>query len=131
MADAYLIDTHVFLWAAEDPSKLAAEAREVFGNARNSLLLSAACGWEIGIKHALGKLLLPTDVRSYMASRVRKMRLSPLPIEQDHAIASTQLPQHHRDPFDRVLIAQARALSLPILSSDRVFLQYDVDVVKA
>lgn len=98
---------------------------------RNELVLSAATPWEVAIKVSLGKLRLPCSVEEFVVTRNASMRVVPLPITQLHAIESAALPQHHRDPFDRVLVAQARLERLSLMSADEVFRAYDVDVLWA
>ena len=98
---------------------------------RNEFVLSAATPWEIAIKVAVGKLRLPCSVEEFVSTRSDATRVTPLPITQLHAIESAALPRHHRDPFDRVLVAQARLERLPLMSTDDVFEAYDVDVVWA
>jgi PIN domain nuclease of toxin-antitoxin system len=92
----------------------------------SDLYLSAASAWEIAIKYALKKLQLPEAPGRYVPSRLDAMRIAALPIEHEHALQVAELPPHHRDPFDRLLIAQARVESLPILTTDPVFASYDV-----
>jgi PIN domain nuclease of toxin-antitoxin system len=93
-------------------------------------VLSAATCWEIAIK-ALGRLKLPCSVEEFVSTRTATTRVTPLPITQVHAVHSAELPLHHRDPFDRVLVAQARLEGMPLMSTDEVFRAYDVEVVWA
>lgn len=111
--------------------RLSARARRILTDERNELLLSAATPWEIAIKVAIGKLRLPCSVEEFVSTRVVATRVTPLPITQLHAIESAGLPPHHRDPFDRVLVAQARLERAPLMSSDDVFHAYDVEVLRA
>ena len=97
----------------------------------NELFLSAASAWEIAIKHAIGKLKLPEPPERYVPSRLEALRTLALPIEHSHALQVGSLPRHHRDPFDRLLIAQAQLEDLPILTSDEVFASYDVETIPA
>ena len=126
-----LLDTQVWLWMRNAPARLTAKARRILTDERNELVLSAATPWEIALKVAIGKLRLPCTVEEFVASRGVATRVLPLPITQLHAVESAALPQHHRDPFDRVLVAQARLESLRLVSTDHVFESYDVDVVWA
>ncbi|ORA76976.1 type II toxin-antitoxin system VapC family toxin [Mycobacterium malmoense] len=127
----YLVDTHVWLWMQSDPDRLRDEAREIVQDARNSVLLSAASAWEIAIKYRLGKLPLPEAPASYLPDRMRRSGTSPLPVDHAHALRTAELPDHHRDPFDRLLIAQAQLLDLTIMTADEQLSAYDVAVVAA
>jgi PIN domain nuclease of toxin-antitoxin system len=126
-----LLDTQVWIWMRNAPTRLSAKARRILTDGRNDLVLSAATPWEIAIKVAIGKLRLPCPVEEFVSTRSVATRVTPLPITQLHAIESAALPAHHRDPFDRVLIAQARIETLRLMSTDDVFRSYDVDVVWA
>jgi len=91
--------------------------------------VSAVVGWEITIKHAMGRLELPAPPRSWVPDKVRDGAMTPLPVELSHALAVADLPDHHRDPFDRLLIAQAHAERLTLVSADAAFDRYDVPVL--
>ena len=125
-----LLDTHVWLWMLTDPGRLSEQAREELANLDNTLFLSAASGWEIAIKHRLGKLDLPEPPREFVPSRLRRSGVLPLAIEVDHALRVSELPEHHRDPFDRLLVVQAQALSLRLVTSDRQLDAYEVDLLR-
>lgn len=127
----YLLDTHVWLWMQSEPDRLRAESRAIIEDTRNPLLLSAASAWEIAIKHRLGKLALPEPPSSYVPDRMRRSGTAALPVEHAHALRTTELPDHHRDPFDRLLIAQAQLLDLTIVTVDKKFSAYDVAIVVA
>jgi PIN domain nuclease of toxin-antitoxin system len=126
-----LLDTQVWIWMRNAPARLSAKARRLLTDQRNELVLSAATPWEIAIKVSVGKLRLPCSVGEFVASRAVATRVTPLPITQLHAIESAELPRHHRDPFDRVLVAQARLEGVPLMSNDDVFEAYDVEVLWA
>jgi len=126
-----LLDSQVWIWMRNAPARLNAKARRILTDERNELVLSAATPWEIAIKVAVGKLRLPCSVEEFVSTRSAATRVTPLPITQLHAIESAALPPHHRDPFDRVLVAQARLETLRLMSTDDVFESYDVDVVWA
>jgi PIN domain nuclease of toxin-antitoxin system len=120
-----LLDTHVVIWWFENAPRLSKRAAAILASPGNTLVVSAAVGWEISIKVNAGKLEsseLIGDVHGYLA---REGWLD-LPISMDHAVRAGLLPLHHRDPFDRLLVAQAQALNLPILSADRGLDEYDV-----
>jgi PIN domain nuclease of toxin-antitoxin system len=93
------------------------------------LILSAASAWEIAVKARLGRLRLPENLSSYMADQLRTNRISSLAVTFDHALYVRHLPDHHRDPFDRLLVAQSMLENLPIVTGDRMLAKYDVEVV--
>lgn len=113
------------------PERFSAEARRLVASRETSLLLSAASAWEIAIKYGLGKLRLPVPPAEYVPSRLQQTRTSPLPISHEHALRTGELPPHHRDPFDRLLVAQAQIERLPVLTADAQFEAYDVEVIWA
>ena len=123
-----LLDTQTWLWMQVSPDRLNDEALALVGDSDQELLLSAASSWEIAIKVALGKLTLPTNPAVYVPDRMRSSGVAALPVTHPHALAVATLPQHHRDPFDRLLVAQAQLENLTILTADRVFDSYDVSV---
>lgn len=126
-----LLDTHIWLWLLDDPSRLDADVVEVLADPKHELFLSAASSWEIAIKFQLGKLVLPEPPDTFVPSRLRLTGTRPLPIEHAHALATAGLPSHHRDPFDRLLIAQSRLLDVPIVTADRHFDPYGVSIIRA
>jgi PIN domain nuclease of toxin-antitoxin system len=120
-----LLDTHALVWWMEDAVRLSKQAAQTIGNRENDILISAVVGWELAIKVSTGKM----KPRSILDGLDRVMEREPfleLPITLDTAVRSGLLPLHHRDPFDRLLVAQAQSLSVPILSADAVFDLYDV-----
>jgi PIN domain nuclease of toxin-antitoxin system len=123
----YLLDTSVFLWALAAPEKLNRRARELLSGERQGLFLSAASSWEISIKHALGRLAMPEPPAKYIPEWLQRWGLRGLDITHLHALAAGELPIHHQDPFDRVLIAQARLEQMVLLTADQVFERYDVE----
>lgn len=126
-----LLDTHCWLWMLAAPERLSAAARRLVAAGENELLLSAASAWEIAIKHTLGKLRLPEPPAAYLPPLMSASGVTPLPVLHGHAFRVADLPPHHRDPFDRLLIAQAQVEGIPILTADPVFSRYDVEVIKA
>jgi PIN domain nuclease of toxin-antitoxin system len=124
-----LLDTHAFLWAVMDSDLLSDLARDLIGDPTNELYLSAASAYEIAVKAAKGHLRLPEDPDSYIRTRVATMGLLPLPVTIEHAAAAALLPAIHADPWDRLLVAQARLELIPILSADRVIGRYDVESI--
>lgn len=109
-----LLDTHVFLWWLDDPSQLSKAAMKAIGDGKNTVYVSAAVVWEISIKKALGKLDAPDDLEAAMAAN----RFLPLPVTIPHALAVQTLPDVHRDPFDRLLVAQAKHEGFKLVSRD-------------
>ena len=125
-----LLDTHVILWAAAEPERLG-DVRRALEDVENELLVSAASSWEIAIKHALSRLALPQPPARYVPHLIRELGATPVAIEHVHALAVADLPHHHRDPFDRMLVAQAQVMRVPIVTSGTVLDAYDVDVLIA
>ena len=126
-----LLDTHVWLWMTAEPERLGPEALALVEDPSNSLLLSAASAWEIAIKVGIGKLRLPEPPATFIPSRMHSGGVTALAITVAHAAAVAGLPPHHRDPFDRILIAQARAEGVPFLTSDPQINAYDVERIAA
>ena len=124
-----LMDTHVFLWWVADAGGLSARAREVIGNSDNEILLSAASGWEIAFKAALGRLNLGAEPAIFVPEHVHRNGFGVLPVSLHHSLEVFGLPPHHRDPFDRLLIAQARSEGIPLISGDERLEIYEVDIV--
>ena len=124
-----LLDTHTFLWWNLDAPKLSAYAREFIARGENEIFLSAASAWEIAIKVAKGRLILPQSPDQYVADRMRLHRFSALPIELSHALEVFRLPPVHQDPFDRLLIAQSQLEGMPILSGDSEIGRYQVELI--
>jgi PIN domain nuclease of toxin-antitoxin system len=121
----FLLDTHVWLWMLAEPDRLGASV-EWLTDGRSDLLLSAASTWELTIKSGLGRLELPEPVAEYVPDRVRATRVTPLAIEHRHTLEVAALPPLHRDPFDRLLVAQARVEDVPLVTADRRLADYDV-----
>ncbi|MGR8933905.1 MAG: type II toxin-antitoxin system VapC family toxin [Gammaproteobacteria bacterium] len=121
-----LLDTCAFLWLVTDDPKLSEPAKEIFLNEDNELLLSAVTGFEIAVKYSLGKLHLAEPPKEFVAKRIQANALIELPVSMAHAVALQNLPLHHKDPFDRLLIAQAKIERIPILSADRHMSAYGV-----
>lgn len=122
-----LLDTHVWLWLQHAPERLG-PALPLAEDPGNELLLSAASAWEIAIKWQLGKLPLPVPPADYLPDRMSSSGVTALPITATHAVGVAALPAHHRDPFDRMLVAQASAESAVLVTGDRALAPYDVDV---
>ena len=124
-----LLDTHTFLWWITDDNRLSSSAREVITNGDNELFLSAATGWEIAVKAQLGRIKLPKEPHSFIAEQLRLNSIQSLPIHMSHALHIYSLPNHHRDPFDRMLIAQAQLEDLLILTMDPQIAMYQIKVI--
>jgi len=113
------------------PGRFSSEALHIVEDRSNNLVLSAASAWEISIKHGLGRLHLPGAPESAIPDLMLRSGVEALPINHGHALRAGALPAHHRDPFDRLLIAQGQIEELPILTSDPMFARYDVMVMGA
>jgi PIN domain nuclease of toxin-antitoxin system len=121
-----LLDTHALLWWLSDDPALGASVRKLIARANNTILVSAASAWEIAIKFRLGKLGGAADLVGDFGGYLRRERFESLSITGDHAVRAGLLPGPHKDPFDRMLIAQSQAENLPIVSDDAAFDSYSV-----
>jgi PIN domain nuclease of toxin-antitoxin system len=126
-----LLDTHVFIWSAASPATLAPAARRAIQEAENEVFVSAAVAWEIAIKYALGRITLPLKPESWVPSRIAALGFKSLPISQNHALAVLSLPNHHNDPFDRIMVAQAQIEGLALVSRDERIRKYPVRTLRA
>ncbi|MGA7382321.1 MAG: type II toxin-antitoxin system VapC family toxin [Terriglobales bacterium] len=127
----YLLDTNVWLWSVFEPSRLSRKAHDVVADLSQEVFLSAASAWEIAIKSGSGKLRLPEPPATYVPRRMAEQGVRPLEVSHRHALAVSSLPPHHRDPFDRLLVAQANLEDMVLMSSDRIFDRYSVQVLRA
>jgi len=116
-----LIDAHALLWAVDDPAQLSSPATTALQDPANQLLIGAGTIWEISIKVGLGKLTLSLPYRQWMDRVFADLGLSILPITVEYADRQATLPHHHRDPFDRLLIAQSLTDSIPVVTADALF----------
>ena len=123
-----VLDTHAFLWWISDDDRLPPSARSIIGNRENELFLSAATGWEIAIKAKLGRIHLPGKIDSFIAEQLDLNDIYSLPIQMSHALNVYDLPNHHRDPFDRLIISQAQLEKMSILTMDPQIARYGVKV---
>ncbi len=121
-----LLDTHALLWCFNASPSLSARARRLIEDGGNEILVSAASAWEIATKVRLGKLPTGEELVSELDRYLDQLGFDVLPISLQHAVRAGKLPGEHRDPFDRMLIAQAQAEDLSIVSNDRVFDSYHV-----
>ena len=122
----YLLDTHVALWWAEDSPKLSERHRAIIEDADVEIILSVATVWEASIKSALGRLPLPREPLQFFQHLVDRDGFTVLPVHLSHAAGVFNLPHVHADPFDRLLIVQARSEGLVVLSNDAIFASYDL-----
>jgi len=123
-----LLDTHTFLWAIAEEGKLSRRAQQIY-TGPNDLWLSVASVWEILIKARAGRLSLPESSGPYLVKKLAKDGIEVLPITLDHVLKTEILPMHHRDPFDRLIIAQSIEEGWPIVTADPWFEHYPVDVI--
>ena len=124
-----LLDTAVFLWAIDDSPRLSDAARRALADPANALVLSAASAWEIAIKARLGGLVVDGEPGDFVREQIALWKLEQLPISVDHATATSVLPMHHRDPFDRMLVAQANVEGLTLVTNDPLLGQYSVPIL--
>lgn len=122
-----LLDTHALLWWLDDQPTLSEKARAAIANPQNVVLISAVVIWEIRIKQALGKLKVPRNFRKVLDEQPFEM----LDITADHAHNVGDLPSHHRDPFDRMLVAQAKAEGLTLITRDTHLKRYRISIIQA
>ena len=121
-----LLDTHAFLWFLDDAPELSPRAKEIFINANNILYLSTASIWEMAIKASLGKLTVVRPLSEWLPKQLQINNIATLEPRTEHVLAVESLPFHHRDPFDRLLIAQAKIENISLLSADKKMDAYSV-----
>ena len=126
-----LIDTQCWLWWFAEEERLNTGAQQLIGNGENTVYFSAASSWEIAIKCAMGKLKLPESPDRYVPKRLASQGIVGIPIEHVHALRVASLPDHHRDPFDRLLVAQAQLEKLALLTTDPLIAAYEVETIWA
>ena len=127
----YLLDTNVWLWSLWEPERIARKAREEIADLSHEVFLSAATSWEVAIKVAAGKLRLPEPPVSYVPRRMAEQGVRPLPVSHPHALAVFALPPHHHDPFDRLLVSQARLEDMILVTADDLLKKYPVEILWA
>ena len=125
----YLLDTHALLWAAGDPRQLSERVTEIVLDQRNKLYLSAASGWEIALLHRLHRIDIPDNPQRFIPEIMHRLNILPIPIGFPTAIAAAMLPLVHRDPFDRIIIAEAVKQKMTIITKDQVFEEYGVEIL--
>ena len=126
----FLLDTHCWLWLQTERNRFGADLLEALADPSSRRYLSAASAWEIAIKYAIGKLPLPASPEIYVPERMRLNRVRGLAVKHVHALAVATLPPHHRDPFDRVLVAQAQMEGLTLVTADSALERYDVPMIR-
>ncbi len=124
-----LLDTHVLLWFSLNDSRLSREWVEMIKDARNEKIISIASLWELAIKSGLGKLRLEAPFKEFVNRNVTENGMSILHTTIEHFEVVHSLPHHHRDPFDRLIIAQSIVEKIPILTSDPQFKHYNIDLI--
>lgn len=124
-----LLDTHVFLWWITNNPQLPQDVRSIIADGNNELFFSAASCWEIAIKAHLGKIILPQKPDIFISDQLATNSIQTLPIQASHALHVFNLPYRHRDPFDRMIVAQAQMEKLPIITSDALIAKYKVRVI--
>ncbi len=125
----YLLDTGVWLWTIGPSDKIGKAGLQILSNGGEEIYFSAASAWEVAIKMRVGKLHLPEAPGRYVPKRLRDQGIRPLPVTQSHSLGVYDLPSHHNDPFDRLIIAQAIAEEMAVLTADRMFEKYPVDLL--
>jgi PIN domain nuclease of toxin-antitoxin system len=126
-----LLDTHVLLWSALEPDRISAIGREAIEDGENSVYVSAVSAWEIAIKQSIGKLELARPAERWLPDVLRRSGFAPLPVDLTAALRVRALPWHHRDPFDRLLAAQAIEEGLTLVTNDDVFARYGLAMMRA
>ena len=124
-----LLDTHAFLWWIADDEQLSVAAREAISDPDNEILVSAASAWEIAIKVGLGRLKLPAPAKRFVPRQLQRNGFVSLPIQLEHALAVEDLPKHHKDPFDRLLVAQSRVDKLTLVTNDPLIQRYNIQTL--
>jgi PIN domain nuclease of toxin-antitoxin system len=124
-----LLDTHAFLWWVTNNPQFSSTVKSILSNRNNQIFFSAASGWEIAIKAQLSKLELPNNPEIYIAEQLEINSFQVLPIELNHTLQTYYLPNHHKDPFDRILVAQSQVENLPLLTFDAKIAQYRVNII--
>lgn len=124
------MDTHVFLWwSSERGARVSEQVREILSDGSNDVAFSTISAWEIAIKVGTGHLVLPDETERYLQMRVRDHGFEVLPVELAHALRVGSLPPIHRDPFDRMLIAQAQIEGIPLITADPAISRYDIETI--
>jgi len=124
-----LLDSHTFLWWNTDDPRLSEQAREIIANGQNAVFLSTASVWEIILKAKNGKLILPEDPAGYITKRMKLYHIQPLPIQISHVLRVYELPQHHDNQFNHLLVAQSQLERMPLLTANVDLKKYEVETI--
>ena len=125
----YLLDTHAFLWFVLDDKRISTEAKSIIEDSKNKIYFSAASAWEMAIKTKLARLKIAGDFESFVIEQLSTNSFVPLSITIAHSLYTERLPKVHRDPFDRILVAQSNLEDLPLISKDKKIRNYEVTMV--
>ncbi len=125
----YLLDTHAFIWLDSHPNNLSQQVSNIISDPETEIYLSAVSVWEMQIKYQIGKMDFQKSLSRILIEQIQRNRIQLLRIKLNHIFQLNRLPLHHRDPFDRMLIAQSRVESMPLLSRDSAFGAYDVQTI--
>lgn len=126
-----LLDTHVWLWTLTTPERLRPETLALLSDSQNELFLSVASCWEIAIKYRLGRLPLPEPPKVFIPARLARDGIHVLVVELHHTYEIAELPRHHNDPFDRMLVSQARSEGMTLVTADAQLRTYEVNLLPA
>jgi PIN domain nuclease of toxin-antitoxin system len=124
-----LLDTHIFLWWIMNDPRLPHSVREIIADGNNDLFLSSASCWEIAVKAQIGRIELPAKADVFISDQMAINAIQGLPIQPSHALHVFNLPRLHRDPFDRIIVAQSQLEKLPVITSDTLIAQYRVETI--
>ena len=125
----YLLDTHAFLWFVSEDNRLSSKAQSIIKNSRNDIYFSAVSAWEISIKIRLGRLTIEEDLEPFIIKQLAENNFSTISITIFHSIYTSKLPDIHKDPFDRMIVAQSQVEDMPLISKDKNINKYKVPVV--
>ncbi len=127
----FILDTHVWIWWIAEPERLSEQAVQMIEASENQVFISTASAWELSIKYSLGKIKLPSNIEDFFMFIFPKCGFTTIRVEFIHALKVASLPHHHNDPFDRLLIAQAQIEKMPIITADKKFSKYDIEIILA
>jgi len=125
----YLLDTHAFLWFVSEDNRLSSKAQSIIKNSRNDIYFSAVSAWEMSIKIRLGRLSIEEELEPFIIKQLSENNFSTLSITIFHSIYTSKLPEIHKDPFDRMIVAQSQVEDMPLISKDKNIKKYKVPVV--
>ena len=125
----YLLDTHAFLWFVSEDNRLSSKAQSIIKNSRNDIYFSAVSAWEMSIKIRLGRLSIEEELEPFIIKQLSENNFSTLSITIFHSIYTSKLPDIHKDPFDRMIVAQSQVEDMPLISKDKNIKKYKVPVV--